>query len=165
MSVQVPGGAGRNQPQRLPTDPRRGSGSAPPPNPPSLHRMLGAGLVVLAVVFLAITRLGSSPLRPVDGFTPFIVYATSGVAIALMAVAFMVFKPRVPARGGGQPIAEYWALPDVGGAVVLVWFLLEGAGVIATVGYALTGQIVSALVMGVTIVTYWLCGPSQFTNA
>jgi hypothetical protein len=127
--------------------------------------MLGAGLVVLAAAFLAITRLGSAPLRPLDDFTPYIVYASAGFAIALMAVVFAVFKPRVPARSAGQPIAEYWALPDVGAAVVLVWFLLEGAGVIATIGYGLTGQTISALVMGLTIVTYWLCGPSQFTNA
>jgi hypothetical protein len=127
--------------------------------------MLGAGLIVIAVVFLAMTRLGAAPLRPVDDFTPFILYATSGVAIALMALALMVFKPRVPARTGGQPVAEYWALPAVGAAAALVWFLLEGAGLIATIGYALTGQMVSALVMGVAIVTFWLCGPSQFTNA
>jgi hypothetical protein len=127
--------------------------------------MLGAGLVVIAMAFLAITRLGSAPLRPIDEFTPYIVYASAGFAVGLMAVVLVVFKPRVPARGAGQPIAEYWAVPEVSAAVVLVWFLLEGAGIIATIGYGLTGQTVPALAMGLTIVAYWLCGPGQFTNA
>jgi hypothetical protein len=148
---------------RQPQDPNRGAGT-PPPNPPLLHRMLGAGLVVVALAFLGLPFVGLATIRPVDTITPFLEYGFAGVTLVLIAVAFLRFKPRVPSRDTGQSLEEYWVRPEVGGAVALVWFLLEGAGLIAAVGYFLTGDPLSAIVMVLAIVTFWLCGPSQFAN-
>ena len=47
----------------------------------------------------------------------------------------------------------------------LVWFLMEGAGMMAAVGYLLTGQPVSVVAMGVAIVAFWLSGPNAFAKA
>jgi hypothetical protein len=165
MSVQALSRTRRSEPPGPPREPRGRSGTTPPPNPPLLHRLLGIGLVLVALAFLGLTYLGIAPLRPVDTVTPLIVYASSGFVVGLTAVVVVVFKPRVPRRGSGQSIEEYWSLPEVGAAVSVVWFLLEGAGIIATVGYGLSGEPVSAITMGLAIATYWLCGPSQFAKA
>jgi hypothetical protein len=146
-------------------DQRRPAPAAPPPNPPLLHRLLGAGLVVIALAFVGFTGLGSAPLRPVDTLTPLLAYVFSGFALGLVAVVLVVFKPRVPRRESGQALAEYWSQPQVGAAVSLVWFLLEGAGVIASVGYGLTGAPVSGVAVALAVATYWLCGPNHFANS
>jgi hypothetical protein len=82
----------------------------------------------------------------------------------LLAIALLVFKPRVPERGPRQSVDEYWSAPDVTAKVFLVWFLMEGAGAISAVGYFLTGQPVAAAVMALAIVAFWLCGPSIFAK-
>lgn len=80
-------------------------------------------------------------------------------------MALFVFKPRVPDRLLGQSVEQYWSAAEAGGKAVLVWILLEGAGVLAVVGYCLTGEIVSAIAAGLTIVAFWMCGPGVFAKA
>jgi pheromone shutdown protein TraB len=59
---------------------------------------------------------------------------------------------------------EYWASPEVGTNVVLLWFMVEGAGMLAAVGYLLTGERPATLAMGLAIVMYWWCRPGLFLN-
>jgi hypothetical protein len=99
-----------------------------------------------------------------DSVTPVIAYTLSGLGVVQVAVALFFFKPGVPARRLEQPVAEYWSTPEVGAKVFLVWFLMEGAGVMAGVAYLLTGEPVSALVMGLAIVAFWWCGPNMFAK-
>jgi hypothetical protein len=49
--------------------------------------------------------------------------------------------------------------------VLLVWILLGGAGTLAATGYLVTGNPVSAIVTGLAIVAFWLCGPNAFAKA
>ena len=133
---------------------------------PTLHRILGIGLVLLAIVFLALTYGGMRPLLAADGVTPpTIAYAFAGVAVAFVAVALFVCKPRVPNRGPGQSADEYWSTPEVSEKVVLVWFFLEGAGILAGVGYLLTGELAPVIAMGLAILVLWMFGPNAFANA
>lgn len=100
MTVRALSGTRRSGTQGRPTDPRRGSGTRPPPNPPLLHRLLGAALVVVALGFLSLTYLGIAPLRRVDTVTPLIVYACSGFVVGLTAVVIVVCSSRAcPAAG------------------------------------------------------------------
>ncbi len=46
-----------------------------------------------------------------------------------------------------------------------VWFLMEGAGMLAVVGYFVTGEPIAAIAAGLTIVAFWLCGPNVFAKA
>ena len=134
-------------------------------NTPTLHRFLGIGLVLVATVFLALTYGGIAPVLAADGVTPKVAYAFAAVAVVLVAVALLLCKPRVPNRGPGQSVDEYWSTPEVSEKVMLVWFLLEGAGTLAGVGYLLTGELVTAIAMGLAIVVFWMFGPSAFANA
>ena len=135
-----------------------------PATAPLLHRSLGSGLVLVAVVLLMLRYRGLAPTLPSDSITS-IAYALSGFCAVLVAVALFVIKPRVPERRPHQSVDEYWSTPDVSTKAVLVWLLMEGAGMVAAVGYFLTGEPVSALVMGLAIVAFWLCGPNLFAEA
>jgi|SRR5687768_11272237 len=135
-----------------------------PATAPLLHRSLGTSLVLVAAVLLVLRYRGLAPTLPPDSIT-LIAYTLSGFCAVLVAVALFVIKPRVPERRPHQSVEEYWSTPDVGTKVVLVWFLMEGAGMMAAVGYLLTGEPVSALAMGLAIVAFWLCGPNLFAEA
>ena len=89
----------------------------------------------------------------------------AAIPIALLAVALLVLKPRVPARQPGQTAEAFWSKLEVVSKVMLVWFLMEGAGVISAVGFLLIGGNVAAIVMGVTIAAFWMCGPATFVKA
>ena len=137
-----------------------------PPRPvplPLLHRFLGIGLVMTAAVLFFVRSVGAAPL--VGTGAPLVAYAASGGALVQFAVAFLVFKPRVPQRPMGESVEQYWSTPQVVAKILPVWFLMEGAGIIAAVGYFLTGEPVSALVAGLAIVAFWLTGPNVFGSA
>ena len=89
----------------------------------------------------------------------------SGIAVLLAVLALFVFKPQVPERSPGQSVEQYWSVPGVGAKVMSVWFLMEGAGMLAAVGYLITGEPIAAIAAGLTIVAFWLCGPNVFAKA
>src|SRR5688572_28089632 len=122
-----------------------------PATAPLLHRCLGIGLVMMAAVMSFLRYRGLAPALPPDSIR-LIAYALSGFSVVLVAVALVVIKPRVPDRRPQQSVEDYWSTPEVDGKAFLVWFLMEGAGMMAAVGYLLTGQPVSVVAMGLAIV-------------
>ena len=137
---------------------------AAPATAPLLHQSLGIGLVMMAAVMSFLRYRGLAPTLSPDSITS-IAYALSGLSVVLVAVALLVIKPRVPDRRPQQSVEEYWSTREVGAKAFLVWFLMEGAGMMAAVGYLLTGQPVSVVAMGVAIAAFWLSGPSAFVKA
>jgi hypothetical protein len=127
-----------------------------------LHRFLGAGLSVVAAVFVAMTYLGAAPLLAAEGATLPVTYGLPAVSCAIVAVALFVIRPRVPDRTSMETPDEYWARPEVGTNVVLLWFMVEGAGMLAAVGYLLAGGPPATLAMALAIVVYWWCRPGLF---
>lgn len=113
-------------------------------------------------VLVLVRNLGAVP--PGTWGSP-VAYVFPGASIALLAVSFLVFKPRVPQRSMGEPVEQYWSTPQVVAKALPIWFLMDGAGIIAAIGYFLTGEPVSALVAGLAIVAFWLTGPNVFANA
>jgi hypothetical protein len=132
---------------------------------PLLHRFLGIGLVMVATVFITLGYLGIAPLLPREGGSVVIAYAMSGFAVVLGAVALLFLKPKAPERKTGQSVEQYWSAPETSARVLPVWFLLEGAGTTAAIGYLLTGEPVSLVVTALAITVFWLCGPSAFDGA
>src|SRR5262245_48746547 len=133
-------------------------------NTAQLHRLLGAGLLMISGVALALTYFGVAPLRPADELTPVIAYALAIVAFSLLAASFFVLWPRVPRRPPEMAVEEFWAKPEMGGKAILIWFLVEGGGVLATVGLLLTSHPAPAIAMALSIAAYWSCGPERFTK-
>ena len=76
----------------------------------------------------------------------------------------MFLKPLVPRRGAGKPLAAYWADPAVAPTALRVWFILEGAGVVASVSYFLGGGLIAAALIVLTVAVYWMNGPGVFAG-
>ena len=108
---------------------------------------------------------GHPPAAAPGTVTLAIAATTSGIAVVLAVVALFVLRPQVPERAPGQPVEQYRSVPGVGTKIVSVWFLMEGAGMLAVVGYFLTGEPIAAIAAGLTIVAFWLCGPNVFAKA
>jgi hypothetical protein len=132
---------------------------------PLLHRFLGIGLLILASVFAVLRGTGSGPVLPPDdpaGAT--IVYVFAGLALALIAVARLFLKPRVPPRRMGLSVDDYWTQPGVVQRVFAVWFTLEGAAILTLVGYYMVGGSIAAVATSLAIIAFWLNGPRTFDS-
>ena len=127
---------------------------------PILYRYLGIGLTLIAVVFLVGRMFQPAPVRD-DSTVPF---ALAGVSLAMLAFAQLVLRPRVPPRGPGQTVEAYWASTPINLQVFRVWFITEGAGIIAGAGYWVTGHAITAAMMAVAVAVYWLTGPNVFAK-
>jgi|SRR6187397_1498779 len=131
---------------------------------PILHRFLGLGATALAVVMVFL-RTRVEPPASDDQFTAVMAYAFASISLAMVVVAVLVLARRVPERRLTERVEAYWMTPAVLASVNLVWFVSEGAAIMATVGYFLTGHLAPAAMMVVAISTFWWLGPKTFAKA
>lgn len=130
-----------------------------------LHGVLGLGSTAAAGAFGLLYYLGVAPLLPQGGTdVTLIAYALSGLSVVVATMALLVFRPRVPPRLLGQTASELWSSPPLPQAALLVWSLLDGAAVLASIGFLLTGHLVPAVLMPVWLAVFWLHGPSALTR-
>lgn len=131
-------------------------------NPTLLHRFLGIGLVLLAGAMIIVkSAIGAGDAQDE---TPLPAYVIAGISFLMCATALMLMKPLVPRREAGQTREAYWANPAVAAKAMRVWFILEGAGVMASVSYFLGGGLISAALIALTVAVYWMNGPSTFAG-
>src|SRR6266508_2348522 len=88
-----------------------------------------------------------------------ILHAALVIGSILVGIAF--FRPRIPQRRMDQGPDEYWLTNEARGAAVIVWATVEAAGLIAWVGYFLTGRAVPAAVAALAVVTLITLRPSR----
>jgi hypothetical protein len=77
----------------------------------------------------------------------------AALTITMLVVAARVLRPRVPERRFDQSADAYWSETAARGPAVVLWATIEGAGVVAAVGYYLTGSAAPALGAAVALVT------------
>ena len=131
---------------------------------PLLHRFRGIGLVLVAMVFLVLRSLGIPHILESSDSASVVAYALAGAGAVLVAIALLVFKPRVPDRQPGQSVEAYWKTPEVAAMALRVWFLLEGGALMAAMGYFMTGQPGAAAAMVAAVAVFWLFGPNVFAK-
>ena len=128
-----------------------------------LHRFLGLGVTFVAVVFFGLTLMGIGPLLTKDDESVATIgWAMKGATIVLTAVALLVLRPRIPKPQPGQTPAQFWATPANVQAAQLVWFILEAACILASIGFLLTGDSFLGALMIASVIIYWLNGPARF---
>src|SRR5262249_24542810 len=103
-------------------------------------------------------------VAPLIPDAPFIGYIMGGISLVMLVVAYLVLVPRVPGRELSTPVAAYWATPEIAQSALLVWFVMEGAGVFSAVGFLITALPLNALVMAGAIGAFWLTGPKTFAK-
>jgi hypothetical protein len=119
---------------------------------------------VLALLAVGMNTMRGPLLTPDDDFLPALAYTLTCIAAIVMGVALGVRKPKVPERRPGESVEAYWKRPEIGVAAFGVWFLMEAAAMLTTIGYALTGHPVILLAMGMAIATFWMIGPNVFAK-
>jgi hypothetical protein len=132
-----------------------------PPIAPVLHRSLLTSLLLVTGV-LVVLRSGDTGAPPLDGGNQMLGYTLSALSFVLVAVAVLFLKPRVPVRQERQPVEEYWSAVTT--TILPMWFIMEAAGVIAVVGYFLTGMTVAAVAIAVSIGLFIWYGPKAFVQ-
>jgi hypothetical protein len=121
------------------------------------------GLLMVTGVMVVLRSGDTGAPSPDSSGNQMLGYSFSALSVVLIAVALLFLKPRVPARRERQPVEEYWS--SVTGAILPMWFIMEAAGMIAVVGYFLTGQTVAAVAIAVSIGVFIWYGPQAFARA
>lgn len=122
-----------------------------------LHAALVIGQVLVGVTFsLLILKQG-----PLAGGSPLIGYATAGLALAVLSVAFAFLRPRIPQRSTDQSPDDYWSRAEVRGAAIVIWATVEGSGLFCWIGYVMTASIVPAVVGVLSTFTLFALRPSR----
>lgn len=137
------------------------------PDPPRaarlLHRVLLGGLLVIVALFLFLVLgvLGASLLGSAEEAS-FIGYTIAAFGLLALVLAVLVVRPRVPMRSSGQSHTEYWqaALQSA----LLVWTIVEGAGITCAVGALLTGHWAPMVVVAAAVGCFVVFRPSHFEN-
>ena len=127
---------------------------------PVLHRSLVTGLLMLTAVMI-VFKSGAVGPRPAN-VNPMLGHALSALSFVLVAVAVLLLKPRVPAREAWQQVDQYWS--SVTRTILPMWFVMEAAGMLAIVGYFLSGHAVAAVAIGVSIGVFIWYGPNAFAQ-
>jgi hypothetical protein len=122
-----------------------------------LHAGLIGGLLLVAAVFV----YRSLTIGPSFVGAPMIGYVTAAFGFASLAVATAFLLPRIPRRSANEAPDEYWSRNEVRMAAIIVWALIEGPGVVALVGYFLSGGVAPAIVAGLAIVALVLARPAR----
>src|SRR6266566_1602057 len=122
-----------------------------------LHAALGIGQILVGATFFFLLRKQG----PLGGGSPLIGYATAGLALMNLSVAFVLLRPRIPHRSTDQSPDDYWSRPEVRGAAILIWSVVEGSGLFCWVGYVMSGNIVPAGVGVLSIITLIALRPSR----
>ena len=132
----------------------------PATGPVLLHKLLGVGLVIVAgAMIIARHSAGDSPQG-----SRMPAYVIAGVSAVMLGAALMLLKPLVPRRKTGQTVAAYWGDAAVVPKALLVWFILEGAGVTASISYFLGGGAYALVAIAAAVAAYWMNGPAVFEN-
>ncbi len=126
-----------------------------------MHGALVAGLTLVGGVFFLLLRIQGQAL----GAAPTLASVLAGLSISLLAVAVAVLRRRVPERRPDQSPDAYWATVETRGAAIVLWALMEGAGLLAWIGYVLTGRAVPAAAAALAIAALILLGPSRLEGA
>ena len=112
-------------------------------NPPStlrvvriLHAAMLGGLVATGGTLVLVRRLVPLPAMGTAASSRPVLTTAAGL---LLTVAWLALRSRVPARRSEQSADAYWGVPSTRVGAIVLWAAVEGAGVIAAVGFFLTG--------------------------
>ena len=116
--------------------------------------MLGVALVGVVFFFVVRTIPPSFPRASILSFV------TAGLGLGNLAAALVLFRSKIPQRSVDQTPDDYWTSNEVRIALV-TWAIIEGGGLVAWVGYLLTGTPVPAGVGVLAIAALMLVRPSR----
>ena len=125
------------------------------------HIALVLGLVLIAVTFVVLRQRTGLILA----FGPFLGVLLAAIALVNLILALGFLAPRLPRRPADQSPDDYWMRTETRGAAIILWVLVEGAGLLSWVGYLLTGAWAPAAVGVLAVASLALLGPTRFEGS
>ena len=92
-------------------------------------------------------------------------WRVSGVGAALIGIALLAFRSKIEPRDRKQDRDEYWDTGRTRQRALMMWFLLEGAALLSSMGYFLTGSLAALAVMVAALVLLALMPPAAQEEA
>jgi len=123
-----------------------------------IHAALTVSLVLVGGTFFLLLRVRH--LQSLGG-APAIGLGLGGVAAALLAVAATRLRPNVPARRFDEAPEAYWTAAETRVPAVILWCVVEAAGLFGLIGYVLTGRPLPAAASALALATLVLFRPSR----
>ena len=126
----------------------------------TLHAALATSLC-LTLVVLAVAR----DRAPLALAVPQMVGLVLGaLAAAILGVAYAVLRPRFPQRSASQSEDDYWSTNETRASAIILWALAEGAGLLAGVGYFLSGRVLAVAVAAAAVFVLIAFRPVQLAT-
>jgi hypothetical protein len=122
-----------------------------------MHAALVLGVILAGAVLVYRTLTVGPSLRG----TPILGYVTAAFALVNLAVAAAFLLPRIPNRSSAEAPDDYWSRNEVRTATIIVWAVLEGSGLIALVGYYLTGGLAPVIVAALAFAALAVARPAR----
>src|SRR5207249_4400815 len=126
-----------------------------------IHIALVLGLVLIAGMFFVLRQRTGLML----GVGPFLGVVLAAIALVNLTLALGFLAPRLPRRPADQSPDDYWMRNETRGAAIILWALVEGAGLLSWIGYLLTGAWVPAAVGVLAVAALALLGPARFEGS
>ena len=126
-----------------------------------IHIALVLGLVLIAGAFFVLRQRTGLMLA----FGPFLGVLLAAIALVNLILALGFLAPRLPRRPADQSPDDYWMRTETRGAAIILWVLVEGAGLLSWVGYLLTGAWAPAAVGVLAVASLALLGPTRFEGS
>jgi hypothetical protein len=122
-----------------------------------IYGALFAGLLVVGVALMVLR------LRHWQVFAS---APTAGIVIAVLSVTLIAttLLRRIPARFSDQSPSEYWASSENRRAALILWSLIESAGILGWMSHVLTGSSRAAGVAGLAMAWLYFFSPSRLEN-
>jgi hypothetical protein len=128
-----------------------------------LHLILLGGGVLIALVFVIMVKLRGPILVP-DSGSQVIAFSFAGIGLTAVAFAVLLLRPRIPERASSEALTDYWSAGVARQRSLVLWILCENAGIIAALGYLLTGHLVALAVMGIALIALAWLGPARIAE-
>jgi hypothetical protein len=122
-----------------------------------LHASLVLGVILVGVVFFFVLRT----IPPSFPRASILSFVTAGLGLGNLAAALALFRSKIPRRSADQTPDDYWTSAEARGIAIVTWAIIEGGGLVAWVGYLLTGTPVPAGVGVLAIAALILVRPSR----
>jgi len=126
-----------------------------------IHTALTLGPVLTTVMFVIVRRL--SPLPALPQAAAISLPLTVG-AIVLLVVALTVLRPRIPEQVSDQTPDAFWGDARVRMTALTTWAVVEGAAILAAIGYLLTGTMLPTLALALGLTTLWWLRPARLES-
>jgi len=121
-----------------------------------IHIALVLGLVLIAGTFFVLRQRTGLMLA----FGPFLGVLLAAIALVNLILALGFLAPRLPRRPADQSPDDYWMRTETRGAAIILWVLVEGAGLLSWVG-----AWAPAAVGVLAVASLALLGPTRFEGS